>query len=194
MKYFRKYIIVLCFCLSFISIQAQEDTVFFFNQADTTYLYHTLLDAYTFHFSGIMAIKKINQEYRVIFSTETGATLFDFTVTNTKCKTNFVMKEMKNPLFIALIKSDLIDLIAKKEASKKYTIQKKKLSTIQDFNAHKSYFPIEYLVTFKKGKKDNKSISYIISDSELQTPEQIHIKHINMPILIEMNLFYNVTE
>lgn len=179
-------LLFICF-----SMNAQESMPTFFNQTDSTNLYHTLLDAYSFHFSGIMAIKKINEQHRIIFSTETGATLFDFTVEGNRCKANFVMKEMKNPIFVNLVKKDLVDLIKPKVASKNIEIQKNQLESIQDNNAHITYQPIEYVVNFKNKNKVNKTIRYILYDSKNQHAETIKINHLNMPIQIEMNLFYN---
>jgi hypothetical protein len=174
--------------------------VSFFNETDTVYLYHTLLDAYTFHFSGVMAIKKLETQHRIIFTTETGATLFDFTIEKNKCKTNFIMKEMKNPIFVKLIKTDLLDLVQSYLENKNYTDKVKNMintSTVYSTDSNGKQVLVdtrEYIFNFLKNKNIYKTITYFDIKENGEFSNKINVIHNNLPIKIELSKFYNSVE
>lgn len=194
MKEITKILLVLFFAGQIFSSQAQDSCYAFFNKADSSYLYHTSLDAYSFHFTGIMAIKPMSEKHRIIFTTEMGATLFDFTVYKGKCKANYLMKSVKNPFFLKVIKRDLIDLVSKHcNTSDKHVDKKMKLQ-VYDYGSQRAYQPIEIIIHFGKEGQLVKKYYYYFSDTSLVDPDLIVIEHNKLPIKIEMNLFYNTEE
>jgi hypothetical protein len=200
MKFSKKIFLLFLFFIAFQVSKAQDSIVSFFNERDTVYLYHTLLDVYTFHFSGVMAIKKLETQHRIIFSTETGATLFDFTIEKNKCKTNYIMKEIENPIFVKLIKTDLLDLVQSYLEKKNYT-DKVKVSNYSNSNFrldNNGNQNIVYIsgctIDFINNKNIYKTISHIKSDENGIVSYVINIIHNNLPIKIELSKFYNTIE
>lgn len=182
------------------SVNAQCLKTSLFESTDSVYMYHTLLDAYTFHFSGIMAIKKMDNSHRIIFSTETGSTLFDFTLTKNKCKANYVMKAMNNALFLALIKSDIKDLLQTYKYKKNYAkrVQEEIVNneTIE-YNQSGDKGVIhskEIYLRFSKNNEIKKIITFQFNSNEQMSESTISITHQNMPITIEMTAFSNARE
>ncbi|MEI6311635.1 MAG: hypothetical protein WCP57_05170 [Bacteroidota bacterium] len=191
--------LLIMLCLG-ISVNAQNQPSTLFDSRDSVYMYHTLLDAYSFHFSGIMAIKKIDNTHRIIFSTETGSTLFDFTLTKNKCKANYVMKAMNNALFLALIKSDIKDLLQTYKYKKNYAkhVQEEviKNETIE-YNQSGDKGVIhskEIYLRFSKHQEIKKIITFQFNSNEQLSESTITITHQNIPIKIEMDAFTNAEE
>jgi len=198
MKRIQKYYFTFFFFLLFaLPVKAQTQHTSLFETTDSVYMYHTLLDAYSFHFSGIMAIKKIDDTHRIIFSTETGSTLFDFTLTKKKCKANYVMKAMNNVLFIALIKSDLKDLLQTYKYKKNYI--KFVYEEIASYEVYESNQAADNGVnktkdiklTFTKNKEIKKIIFFQFISNNKSSESTISISHQNRPIKIEMTAFSN---
>ncbi len=200
MKFSKKVILTFLLFIAFQVSKAQDSIVSFFNETDTVYLYHTLLDAYTFHFSGVMAIKKLETQHRIIFTTETGATLFDFTIEKNKCNTNFIMKEMKNPIFVKLIKSDLLDLVQSYLENKNYSDKVKNMintSTVYSIDSNGKELIVdtrEYIFNFLKNKNIYKTITYFDIKENGELSNKINVIHNNLPIKIELSKFYNTRE
>lgn len=185
-------IVLILTILLFSSLKAQQKIPYLFSKNDSVYTFHALLDAYNFHFSGIMAIKKIDQEHRIVFTTETGTTLFDFSVKGNKCSVNYVQSDMKNPLMLQLIKKDLCDLVqsyrSKKGFEKNY-IESTEHKQIQNNNTSASQNIVQndiYNVEVVKSTKKVKTLVYTIRSNTITSEMDIRITHHTIPVTIEL--------
>ena len=200
MRFVNKLLGIPMFLLLFITAHAQEAAPLIFNQTDSTCLYHSLLDAYKFHLSGILALKKVGEGYRIIFSTETGSTIFDFSISHGKCQSNYILKSAKNPLFIGLVKSDLLDLVQQYRKKKRYEkFVKEEYSVTKSIEHNKpskqaEITSKEWLLTFMNRGKIQKTIQYTSVVGYENSESSIVISHLTMPVKIEMKSFRNLSE
>jgi hypothetical protein len=110
------------------------------------------------------------------------------------------MKEMENPIFVKLIKTDLLDLVQSYLEKKNYT-DKVKVSNYSNSNFrldNNGNQNIVYIsgctIDFINNKNIYKTISHIKSDENGIVSYVINIIHNNLPIKIELSKFYNTIE
>jgi len=144
-----------------------------------------------------MLIKKSKiNEYRCVFTTETGFKLFDLSIQNEKARVVYVMKEMHNPIFLKLIKEDILLMLQLKPrlSSKNNNIFVPKLkNVILDRGKGIFYsFVNAQLYTIQKKSKEKMSLEIQFSDlNSLLKANTITIEHKNIPVKVSLKAFYN---
>ena len=137
----------------------------YFSDASRDYVYKAYISAFSNYFGGILVVKKINeQEHRVVFTTEMGNTIFDFSFRDSDFTVNRIIDQLDKQLLInvlekdfrALIKERLLaedvynkvnDEIAKVQINKKpyfYTFENSRLTTITRIGNQKEKVVFEF--------------------------------------------------
>jgi len=84
----------------------------YFSDVSKDYVYKAKIEAFDKTFGGLFIVKKLGtQHHRVVFTTEIGNTLFDFTFQEDDFKVNRILKEMNRKLLINILKSDFKTLL-----------------------------------------------------------------------------------
>lgn len=79
----------------------------YFSDVSKDYVYKAKVEAFDKTFGGLFIVKKLGpQHHRVVFTTEIGNTLFDFTFQKDDFKVNRILKEMDRKLLINILKRD----------------------------------------------------------------------------------------
>ncbi|MGB6151470.1 MAG: hypothetical protein WBG48_05710 [Pricia sp.] len=79
----------------------------YFSDVSKDYVYKAKIEAFDKTFGGLFIVKKLGpQHHRVVFTTEIGNTLFDFTFQEDDFKVNRILKEMDRKLLINILKRD----------------------------------------------------------------------------------------
>ena len=87
----------------------------YFSNPSKDYIYRAKINIYKNSFSGIFIVKKISEnEHRVVFTTEMGSKIFDFSYIEDEFKVNFILEEMNKKILINILKQDFKVLIANK--------------------------------------------------------------------------------
>lgn len=84
----------------------------YFSNASLDYVYKAKLNVYGRHFGGILVIKKLGEkQHRVVFTTEFGNRIFDFSYDEDVFTTNFVIAQLDKKLIVNILKRDFRLLI-----------------------------------------------------------------------------------
>lgn len=98
------------------SIPNSEKTVenlYFSSNED--YVYKCQMDIYKNHVSGILIIKKINENFhRVVLTSDFGNKLIDFEVSENDFKLNYVLPDLDKKIVINFLKNDFQELLRQK--------------------------------------------------------------------------------
>lgn len=94
------------------STATQEPVNPYFSDSSKDYVYKAQIEAFGKNFGGILAIKKLgNAHHRLVFTTQMGNTIFDFTFIKDKFKVNKVLKELDRKILINILKRDFSALL-----------------------------------------------------------------------------------
>lgn len=164
----------------------------YFSDTATDYIYKSNISVYGNEFGGIVIIKKINDTtHRVAFTTEFGNKLFDFELTDTDFKVNYILEELDRKIIVNTLKQDFM-LLLKKDHPITEQYQN------GEFNVYKSKNGDRFNYLFLDNKTNNlikmvhttKSkekvvFSYVPANPALA--QNIIIDHKNIKLKIELN-------
>jgi len=151
------------------------------------YVYKAQISVRDNNFGGILIIKKINKsEHRVVFATEMGNTLFDFSYMGDKFKVNSILKEMDKKILINLLKKDFKVLIEDNPVKvNSFTKGVDRVFQAEIYSKDYFYFVgengLEKIIKTKNGKENTQ---FIFSGVESDIAKNIQILHnkINLKI------------
>jgi len=84
----------------------------YFSDASKDYVYKAQIAAFNKNFSGILAIKKLGEaHHRLVFTTELGNSIFDFTFKNDDFYVNKIINELDRKIVINILKRDFFTLL-----------------------------------------------------------------------------------
>ena len=175
----------------------------YFSSTESSYLYRAKIDAYTFHLSGIMVIKKLDtHSYRCAFTTETGFKLFDLAIDGEKAKVMYVMKEMNNPFFLKLIKEDILLMLQQKpnpaDLMKSKTMALFVAADTFDCSIAKNIHYVKVgneILRIQKTNKEHIAVEILFEERNAHSKSNlITITHVNVPVQVHLSAFYNVLE
>lgn len=160
----------------------------YFSDTNQDYVYKASIDVYDNTFGGLLIIKKIkDQNHRVVFTTEMGKKLFDFTITETDFKVNYILDELNKKLLINLLKADFKALVQEQNPiSKSFTKDNFKIYQASISSKKHFYFVSEQLDQIVRTGYQKEKVHFLFSDISNTIANQIKIKHDN--IKLEINL------
>ncbi len=99
---------------NFKSIETIDKSVTnsYFSDASKDYIYKADIDLYSRKFSGIFIVKKTGpNDHRVVFTTEMGNKVFDFSYGEDDFKINFILDEIDKKIITNILRKDFLVLI-----------------------------------------------------------------------------------
>ena len=199
MKYFLTSLTLLVFaCASFPKKNNLErsygdiPTVInpYFSDLSKDYIYKAKINFAEKSFGGIFVVKKLGEEYyRVVFTTEMGNKIFDFTFIKNEFKINFILKEMNKKILVNFLRKDFYVLIH--ENPKVLDHYKNLGDTLftETRIKNNTYFYLEEkqqlhkILTTQRGKEKSQ---YIFSEVEKNHVKQINIRHKDIKLSINL--------
>lgn len=189
-SYFTKRIATLCIftvlCSSTLFAQVPD----MFNQPGKSFLYRTKLEAFGFHFSGLMIFKCMEaKQYRAVFATETGVKLFEMVLKPGSPKLEYVMQEMKKPFFVGMIRKDLMMLVQCDRKGKMKDLHKR-YGDGSLYKNGKRYYVVkkdrshDELSSITLGDPDHARKVFFYEDYKNGIPTKMHLKHEALPVAI----------
>lgn len=164
----------------------------FFSNPETDYVYKAKINVYKHKFGGILILKKIdNQTHRVVFTTEFGNKLFDFTYFENTFKKNFIVEELDKKFIINTLQRDFKILITEREkVVNAYKLEDKIVYKTKNDNRSNFYFinkkthNLDKIVNASKAKE---KVEVLFSDIKDEMANTIQINHhqINLQIALE---------
>lgn len=84
----------------------------YFSDVSKDYVYKAKIAVFDKKFGGLLIVKKLGAEHhRIVFTTEIGNTLLDFTFKGQDFKVNRILKEMDKKILIKILKRDFKTLV-----------------------------------------------------------------------------------
>src|SRR5688572_10696231 len=195
MRFFllSSFILALFSCASSrVSEISPEDrkTITIFTDTTSAYLYKNKIDLYGHYLSGIMMIKPVgSSNYKVAITTEFGAKIMDFELTNGKFILHDCIAEMKRKRILSVVETDMKLLLG---APRQLFIQHTGDTTAYLREADQAIYTVnnspKVVTRIENYKNGRKKVEIALSAHEGRTPGKITVTHTGIPMNIELNL------
>lgn len=159
----------------------------YFSDIAKDYVYKANIEAFGNSFGGIFIVKKLGDEYhRVVFTTEMGNKIFDFSFHGDDFKVNHILKKMDKKILIDILKNDFKVLVKEHAAAKK--VFQKNASTIYETQiGNKKYYhssseeKLTMVIRIGNGKE---KVKFLFSEINDNIAKDIQILHQNFKLKI----------
>lgn len=161
----------------------------YFSDTTVDYVYRAKINIYKKNFSGIFIVKKISElEHRVVFTTEMGSKIFDFSYKSDDFTVNFILEEMDKKILINILKKDFKVLITDNiPVMSNYNTENNQIQMGNIYN--KKHFFIykenELQQVDRVGYKKEK-VQFFYSNINSNIAKSILIKHRNINLTINL--------
>lgn len=161
----------------------------YFSNTDIDYIYKASIHVYNRDFSGLLIIKKINeQEHRVVFTTEMGNKLFDFTFTENHFQVNYILDKLNRKMLINVLKNDFKVLVSDNlQVINTFSEANTNVFETSIYNKnHYYYFENKQLTQVVRTKNGKAKVQFLFSEINNHLADQIDIKHHNIKLDITL--------
>ena len=190
------------FCLLFLAcgsypkkqnFQVEQDatSIFhnpYFSNATKDYVYKANIEVYDNTFSGIFIVKKLgNSSHRIVFTTEMGNKIFDFSFVDGTFKVNFIIDAMDKAILINILKKDF-KILVEEELSviKSYLLENTLVhETTVDCKTY-FYFKTQQLDKIVRVGHGKEKVTFLFSEISDTIANQIKILHSNIKLNINL--------
>lgn len=172
---------------------ASQETVensYFSSNKD--YVYKCQMDIYKNHVSGIVIIKKISETvHRVVMTTDFGNKMFDFEISPTDFKLNYVLPDLDKKMIINFLKNDFRALLRQQyDVNESFTDEKSLIFKSTDENKLTYLFydntPDLFLKKIILTKNNQEKINFIFEAKSPTFADKIEIQHKDFKINIQL--------
>lgn len=200
MRYLLSSIIILLFvsCASFPKKNGFSETVTtsktivnpYFSDPAKDYIYKANITAFGNAFGGIFIVKKLNQNHhRIVFTTEMGNKIFDFTFQGETFKVNSILKDLDKKILINILKNDFKVLVQEKSDVEKMFEKDGEHHLHQTCIDHKKYMYLkdaDALTKISRISKGKEKVVFLFSEINDDLVHQIKIAHKNIKLDISL--------
>jgi hypothetical protein len=196
----RFLIISLCFlwvgCASYSKKQGFEEITTsqdilsnpYFSDTNKDYVYKANIDVYNKSFSGLLIIKKIDDNnHRIAFTTEMGNKLFDFSFIEDTFKINYILEDLNKKILINILKKDFKVLVTENiKVSKTF---KELESTVfeTDIVKHKHFvFTNDTIYKIVRIGNTKEKVIFMFKEISNNIADRITITHNNIKLKITL--------
>lgn len=165
----------------------------YFSNPSLDYIYKASINAFGKDFSGVLIVKKINaEEKRVVFTTEMGTTLFDFSFFQNKYVVNYIIEEINKKVIIKKLQHDFKILITERlEVEENFRKDENLILKTELDKEECYYFFTERKLRFIKQINNGKErIEFQFSKINNNIAQNIKIAHKNLPITIQLTSIF----
>ncbi|MGY0391041.1 hypothetical protein ACW5R3_00605 [Bizionia sp. KMM 8389] len=161
----------------------------YFSNLHQDYVYKASIDVYDNHFGGLLIIKKMDTfKHRVVFTTEMGAKLFDFTFEKDAFHVNFIREQLNKKLLINILKKDFKVLITEHINTQNKYIDNNTHVYETSIYKKKHYYSFEnnQLTEIIKTKNGKENVQFLFSEINNHIAKKIEIKHNSIKLNIQL--------
>lgn len=159
----------------------------YFSDASKDYIYKANINAFDKKFGGIFIVKKLGQEHhRIVFTTELGNKIFDFSFKGDDFKVNHILKELDKKLLINILKNDFRVLITESPLIEKKFALKEDMVYQTAINGKNHFYFLKEEKPYKitKVKNGKSKVEFLFSEINDELANQIEINHKNINLTI----------
>jgi len=167
----------------------QNATNPYFSDSTRDYVYKAQIKAFDNNFGGILAIKKLGTaHHRLVFTTEMGNTMFDFTFKGDEFKVNKILDKLNRKILINILKRDFLALILENPKIEETYQKKTKMLRKGSILGKKHYYLSKNGQLSKIIRTSNKKEKVMFSFVEINDDiaESIKIIHQNIKLKITL--------
>lgn len=164
----------------------------YFSDTNTDYVYKAKIKVFKNDLGGILVIKKIApKEHRVVFTTELGNTIFDFSFEGDAFKVNRILKEMDRKILLNILEKDFKALVQEQiPVANNYTYNNDTIVTANIYGkAHFYTFKKEQLTRITRVGGQKEKVVFLFSEISNNIARHILITHNNIKLQIELKAF-----
>ncbi len=164
--------------------------------ADSTYLYKTQVEVYGNQLSGVLVIKKIDDNtHRVALTSAFGNTLLDVIITENEMKVKYVMDDLNRKFLLKTLEADFRMILTQHHFIQEIlvtgqdTVYKSKIKKgfYYFFNSNKT----NQLYRISLASKSKEKVKVNITPKNSTFAENIVIQHYNIKLRIELSEYRN---
>lgn len=172
-------------------IPATQNQVFnpYFSDAKLDYIYKAHLQFNGYTLSGIFIVKKIeDKHYRIVFTTEMGNTIFDFTLQNNVFQTNQILPDINKKWVVNILQKDFRVLLKENALiAHGYNLSESIIYEVKINNMSYYYYSMDDQLKKIAGVQSRKEIvNFIFSDVEKTMAQKIEIIHAKLNLRITL--------
>ncbi len=162
----------------------------YFSDVSKDYVYKAKIEAFDKSFGGLFIVKKLGPaHHRIVFTTEMGNTIFDFTFQGDDFKVNRILKEMDRKLLINILKRDFWALFEEHPQVLQTFKDKGDIVYKTKILSKKHYFyqtdgSLKKITRVGSGKE---KVNFMFSEIEEDLAGKIEILHKTFPLTITLN-------
>ena len=162
----------------------------YFSDVSKDYVYKAKIEAFDNTFGGLFIAKKLGPtHHRIVFTTELGNTLCDFTFQGDEFKVNRILKEMDRKLLIRILKRDFKALLEEHPKVLQTFKDKEDIIYAAKILSKKHYFyqkegQLNKIARVGSGKE---KMVLLFSQIEADLAGKIQILHKTFPLTITLN-------
>lgn len=164
----------------------------YFSDSSKDYIYKASVAIFSNHFGGILVIKKVaTVEHRVVFTTEMGNTIFDFSFKGDDFKVNRIIKQMNKKLLINILKKDFGILVKENLLSKQIynSADHQTTKVLVDGKPYFYTFQNEQLKSISRIGNQKEKVVFEFSEINDDIARRIKITHKNIKLQIALKAF-----
>ena len=161
----------------------------YFSDASKDYVYKAKFEVYNKSFGGIFIVKKIAEaDHRIVFTTEMGSKIFDFSFQDDDFKVNYIIEEMNKKILLNILEKDFRVLVREQEEvlnKSEYFLAKLYETKI----VGKNYFYLfdnDILNSISRVKMGKEKVQFIFSEISDASAKNIQILHHNIKLSIKL--------
>lgn len=160
----------------------------YFSNPEVDYVYKANINVYDNNFSGIFIVKKTGEKsHRVVFTTEMGNKLFDFSFENGKFEVNYILENINKKRFIKILRRDFQVLIREVvKVDSLYSINNEEVIETKINNQRYYFYKNGYINKIVSEKNGKQKVVFIFSKVSNKIAQQINIKHIDVKLNIKL--------
>jgi len=161
----------------------------YFSDVVKDYVYKAKIDVYGKSFGGLFIVKKIAEaHHRVVFTTEMGAKIFDFSFHKDEFKVNYILDEMDKKILLNILERDFRVLVRENEKAISKSIKDNSELFETEIVNKKYYYLINggrlnKIVRVNNGKE---KVVFLFSKISDATAKNIQILHKNIKLAINL--------
>lgn len=162
----------------------------YFSDVDRDYVYKAKITFSNRSFGGLLVVKKMgNTHHRIVFTTEMGNKLLDFSFEGNTFRVNYILEEMNRKILINLLKKDFYVLIHEQPSVLYQYMGSEGNALLETKIGQDTYFYLQKGQNLEKiiatGKGREKTV-YVFSDLDDHLAREIDIAHKNIKLNINL--------
>ncbi|MBU2938197.1 hypothetical protein KO494_01470 [Lacinutrix sp. C3R15] len=160
----------------------------YFANPKQDYIYKANIEVYDNTFGGIFIVKKTDKhQHRIVFTTEMGNKLFDFSFNKDLFKVNYILDDLDKKILINILKKDFKVLISENlKTEETYSLNTTTIKKTTLDNKTYYYFETPELSKVIRANYKKEKVRFLFTKINDTIAQEIEITHTNIKLKIKL--------